>query len=220
MDRLLVIGGSGFIGREICRLAVGVGYDVRSVSQSGQPNESASWTDQVEWTAADVFSPDTWRDQLDGCDAVVHSMGTLHDSPKQGQPFERINGDSAIITALESERSDPESYVFISASAAPPTVRDAYITAKRRAERAIVDLDLRTRVLRAGPLYGKDQPHFPWVVNQGFRLLDGVDSISERMGDARPLPVEPVARAALAAADVEQETPRLLDIEAIAEYRR
>ncbi|ESP86813.1 NAD-dependent epimerase/dehydratase [Candidatus Halobonum tyrrellensis G22] len=193
---------------------------MRSVSRSGQPNESASWTDRVEWTAADVFSPDTWRDHLNGCDAVIHSMGTLHEAPKQGAPFERVNGDSAIITALESERANVESYVFISASAAPPTVRDAYITAKRRAERAIADLDLRTRILRAGPLYGKGQPHFPWFVNQGFRLLDNLNSISEQMGDARPLPVEPVARAALAAADMEQETPQLLDIEAIAEYRR
>ena len=40
------------------------------------------------------------------------------------------------------------------------------------------------------------------------------------MGDARPLPVEPVARAALAAADSKQETPRLPDIETIAKYRR
>lgn len=91
--------------------------------------------------------------------------------------------------------------MFISTSTAPPTVQDAYITAKRHTERAITDLDLRTRVLRAGPLYGKGQPHFPWIVNQGFRLFDEVDSISEQMGDARPLPVEPVARATLAATD-------------------
>lgn len=110
--------------------------------------------------------------------------------------------------------------MFISASAAPPTVRDAYITAKRRAERAIADLDLRTRILRAGPLYGKGQPHFPWIVNQGFRLLDEIGSISEQLGDARPLPVEPVARAALSTADPEQETPQLLNIETIAEHRR
>ena len=75
-------------------------------------------------------------------------------------------------------------------------------------------------MLRAGPLYGKGQPHFPRIVNQGFRLLDEVDLISEQMGDSRPLPVEPVARAALAAADMDQETPRLLDIETIAEYRQ
>ena len=40
------------------------------------------------------------------------------------------------------------------------------------------------------------------------------------MGDARSLPVEPVARAALAAADLDHETPHLLDIETIVEYRR
>ena len=110
--------------------------------------------------------------------------------------------------------------MFISTNTAPPTGRGAYLTAKRQADRVIVDLNLRTRVLRAGPLYGKAQSHFSWIVNQGSQLLNEVDSISEQMGDTRLLPVRPVARAAtLVAVDSDQETPRLLDIETIAEYQ-
>lgn len=219
MDRLLVIGGSGFIGQEICRLALAADYDVRSVSRGGRPDGTADWTDRVSWTEANVFSPNQWRNQLVNCDAVIHSIGTLHESPADGRSFERLNGDSTILTALEAERAGVASFVFISASAAPPTVRQEYVSSKRRAERAISDLDLQMTTLRAGPIYGEGQPHFSGIVNAGFRLLDQIKPISKRLGVARPLPLYPVARAALAAADPDRELPSVLDIEAIAAYR-
>ncbi|XVH30584.1 NAD-dependent epimerase/dehydratase family protein [Haloferacaceae archaeon DSL9] len=200
MARLLVTGGSGFIGREVCRLAVADGHDVRSVSRSGRPDGAAPWIDGVEWTSADVFSPHTWRDQLRGCDGVVHSIGIAHERPADGVTFERLNGDAAIITALEAERVGVETFVFLSSAANYPTARREYIRSKRRAERAVDDLELETVTLRPGPVYGPDQPHFPGAVNALFRLADSIPGLADRLGDARPLPVRDVARAAYRAA--------------------
>ena len=213
MSTLLVVGGSGFIGREICRLAVRDDREVRSVSRSGRPTTDALWADAVSWTSADLFRPDAWRDRLDGVDAVVHAVGTTDETPAAGVTFERLNGDSAIITGLEAERAGVETYVFLSAAVAPPRTRHAYVTAKRRAEAAIADLAFEQVTLRPGPVYGIDRLGGSRFVNAGLRLADSVAPIADRLGESRPLPVETVARAAYRAAI--DPGASLLDVEDI-----
>ena len=199
---LLVTGGNGFIGREVCRLACADGHDVTSVARSGPPpaEHRGPWARDVEWVAADVFAPHEWRERLLGVDAVVHSIGIISEAPKKGVTFERINGDAGIVTALESERADVTRFVYVSSSTKPPLVRDAYLTAKRRAERAIADLDLETVVLRPGPVYGPAQPHFSTVLNKSLALLGRFDWLAARWGADRPLALETVARATYDAA--------------------
>lgn len=194
---LFVTGGNGFIGRRVCAAAVRGGHDVTSVARSGPPpaDETGSWTKHVEWIAADVFSPHEWRSALSGVDCVVHSIGTISDAPDDGVTFERINGDSAILVALEAERAGVERFVYISSATKPPLVRDAYMTARRRAEDAISDLELDVVVPRFGPVYGPDQPHFPAIANWLFTAVGSVEPIARRLGEDRPFPVEAAGRA-------------------------
>ena len=213
MVTLLVVGGSGFIGRRVCRIAVRDGHEVRSVSRRGRPAVDAGWADRVSWTTADVFRPDAWRNRLDGVDAVVHSVGTISEAPDDGVTFERVNGDAAILTALEAERAGVGTYVFLSSAVKPPGVRNAYLSAKRRAEAAIADLDVDHVTLRPGPVYGSGQPHFPAIVNAAFRVIGSIPPVANRLGESRPLPVETVARATYRSALDPDES--LLDVEDI-----
>lgn len=192
---LLVTGGSGFIGRRVCKRAVDAGHSVTSVSRSGEPTGvgCGPWTDSVEWVAADVFAPHDWRDALTTVDCAVHAIGTISESPDAGVTLERLNGDSAILAALEAERAGVDRFVYISSSNKPPLVRDAYITARRRAERAIDDLDLETVIPRFGPVYGPDQPHFPDILNRLFAALGRFEPVAQRFGADRPLSVERTA---------------------------
>jgi len=194
---LVVFGGNGFIGRRVCRRAVEDSHEVTSIARSGPPvpDRRGPWAERVTWHAADVFAPQEWRHALDGADAVVHSIGIAEESPGEGVTFERVNGDSAIITALESERAGAERFVFVSSATTPPMVRGAYLTAKRRAEAAIADLDMATTVIRPAAVYGPDQPHFPSVLNRLLSLVGEFDAVAKRLGDSRPLDVETVGEA-------------------------
>ena len=205
---LLVTGGNGFIGRRICNRAVGDGHEVTSVARSGppEPGERGAWATEVDWIEGDVFAPQEWRDALDGIDCVIHSIGTLSESPGAGVTFERINGDSAIITALEAERADVDRFVYISSSATPPLVSDRYLTARRRAEAAMADLGMEIVVPRFGPVYGPAQPHFPPAVNKLISLIGRFELVAARMGDDRPFSVEQAAAATYRLA-VDDEVP-------------
>ncbi|MEF8886578.1 MAG: NAD(P)H-binding protein [Haloarculaceae archaeon] len=221
---LLVAGGNGFIGRQVCRRAVEAGHEVTSVARSGPPGPEhrGDWAGEVSWVAADVFAPHEYREHLAGVDTAVHSIGIIEEYPEQGVTFERVNGDAGILVALEAERAGVDRFVYVSSSTTPPTVRDAYIEAKRRAEAALADLELETVVLRPGPVYGPDQPHFPTLLNRLLAAVGRFEVVARQFGTDRPLSVETVGQAVYACAVGEEtgdEGTGRLDGPDIAAYR-
>ncbi|KXS11700.1 NAD(P)-binding protein [Gonapodya prolifera JEL478] len=81
--RVLVIGGTGFLGQHIVKAAVAVGAEVASVSRRGQPTFAGSrvplWATKVSWHSADILSPTSYASHLANTDAVVYTVGTLFD---------------------------------------------------------------------------------------------------------------------------------------------
>ena len=78
--RLLVLGGSGFVGREVCRNAVACGYEVTSLSRRGvSPDPSDSALAQVDWVSGDANDAATIEGLVAKADAVVHAIGLLFD---------------------------------------------------------------------------------------------------------------------------------------------
>ncbi|CAN3355751.1 MIOREX complex component 2 [Diutina catenulata] len=85
---IAIFGGNGFLGRNLVRVGVERGYDVTAFSRRGQPDSSTArqaWASQVKWEHADIFNPDSYRQQLKGIDTVVHSIGMLFENPEYKQ---------------------------------------------------------------------------------------------------------------------------------------
>ncbi|RDA92989.1 hypothetical protein CP533_5522 [Ophiocordyceps camponoti-saundersi (nom. inval.)] len=102
--KLVVCGGSGFLGSRICKHAVTRGWDVISISRSGKPNwptvigspEPPSWAHQVSWERADILRPATYAPLLKGASGVVHSMGILLEADYK----DVVSGKESPLTAL------------------------------------------------------------------------------------------------------------------------
>lgn len=152
--KVLVTGGSGFIGSQVCRLAVEEGLTVVSLSRSGRPMRQEGWTDKVTWAAADVFNPSTWHHHLADCEAVVHCIGIAWERPNDQVTFERLNGDSAIIVANTAHAQGVRRFILISAAGNIPFTSPRYLSAKRRAEAHIRGLSFRHAILRPNLVYG------------------------------------------------------------------
>lgn len=79
--RLLVLGGNGFVGREVCRLAVQRGFQVTSLSRRGEnPEPGNQELDQVNWVKGNAVDAGVVSDLVGEADAVVHAIGLLFDS--------------------------------------------------------------------------------------------------------------------------------------------
>ncbi|KAL5598877.1 hypothetical protein BROUX41_003802 [Berkeleyomyces rouxiae] len=151
--RIVVCGGNGFVGSRICKFAVARGWDVMSISRSGQPRWDAvsasatapAWARKVSWERANLLDATTYRALLSNSDYVVHSMGILLETDYKGL----VRGTSGVISGLRGlllGSSGPGSANPLakgaapSASAAQPTYesmnRDSAVTLAREAAKA------------------------------------------------------------------------------------
>lgn len=102
--RLVVCGGNGFLGSRICKYAVARGWDVTSISRSGEPKWNTvtssdappQWARKVAWERADILRPATYAPLLKGADFVVHSLGILLEADYKGV----LRGQESPITGL------------------------------------------------------------------------------------------------------------------------
>ncbi|CAK7226623.1 hypothetical protein SBRCBS47491_006294 [Sporothrix bragantina] len=90
--KLVVCGGNGFLGSRICKFGVQRGWEVTSISRSGEPRwevvsktrTAPSWARRVSWERADVFLPETYAPLFRGANYAVHSLGILLEADYKG----------------------------------------------------------------------------------------------------------------------------------------
>ncbi|EHL02502.1 NAD(P)-binding Rossmann-fold containing protein [Glarea lozoyensis ATCC 20868] len=105
VKKIVVCGGNGFLGSRICKSAVARGWDVTSISRSGEPQWSSvtsspsppPWAHKVTWERADILKPSTYAPLLKNSDYVVHSMGILLEADYKGV----ISGRESPIKGLQ-----------------------------------------------------------------------------------------------------------------------
>jgi len=77
---LLVLGGGGYVGSQVCRLAVDRGYAVTSLSRRGEnPDPDDARLAAVTWVKGDAADEGTVKALVEESDAVVHAIGLLFD---------------------------------------------------------------------------------------------------------------------------------------------
>ena len=69
MRKILVLGGNGFLGRNLCRHLVEMGEDVYSFDMSLPEKESPG----IHYLEGDFFDDYTLKKIIDGMDVIYHA---------------------------------------------------------------------------------------------------------------------------------------------------
>ncbi len=77
--KILVLGGSGFVGKEVVRALCAGGHAVRATYSVSAPDRPVEFAD-VDWIAVDLENSESIKAALEGCVAVIHAAGY---EPKQ-----------------------------------------------------------------------------------------------------------------------------------------
>ena len=77
--KVLVTGGTGFLGSYIIKQLVVKGYEVRAIRRS---NKLPSWIpkeiiEKAEWIEGDILDVVALQDAMEGIDAIIHSAGIV-----------------------------------------------------------------------------------------------------------------------------------------------
>ncbi|XP_002978610.2 uncharacterized protein At1g32220, chloroplastic isoform X2 [Selaginella moellendorffii] len=153
--KVVVLGGSGFVGSSVCKAAIAQGIDVTSLSRSGKPSYPDPWVDQVLWVSGNVFYAD-WNSLLKGATAVISTIGGFGTN----EEMEKINGEANIVAVGEACKAGIPKFVYVSVHDynLPFFVLNSlgYFTGKRKAEAEVLSkFPGSGTVLRPGFIYGK-----------------------------------------------------------------
>jgi NADH dehydrogenase len=156
---VLVAGGTGCLGRALCRELAERGHGVTAMARSP---DAVALPRGVETVAADVTDPDL-TGVVDGHDAVVNLVALpSHVSPR-GTDHEAVHRDGTAALVAASEATGAERFVQLSALGVDSDVDTAYFRAKRGAERVVRESVLDWTVLRPSVVFGEGCAFFPFL---------------------------------------------------------
>ncbi|WP_232702886.1 complex I NDUFA9 subunit family protein [Halobacterium wangiae] len=150
---VLVTGGTGFIGRHLCRELDERGHDVTALSRHP---DGTGLPESVGTAVGDVTAYDAVAEAMEGHDAVVNlvALSPLF-KPKQGDERHldvHLGGTRNVVQAAEETGAE---YVFqMSALGADPNGPTAYIRAKGAAESVVRESDLEHTIVRPSVIFG------------------------------------------------------------------
>jgi uncharacterized protein YbjT (DUF2867 family) len=147
MAQILVIGGSGFIGRALSEILIQAGQSVIVPSRQRSPAAQS-----VKWLAADVHDPEQLRRLMSGCDVVINLVGILHGSAAD---FERAHVTLTEKIVQACQQSGIRRYLHMSALGAAPDGPSHYQRSKARAEAIVRASGLDWIIYRPSVVFGE-----------------------------------------------------------------
>lgn len=114
-ERVLLTGGTGFIGSHVVEHLADAGYDVRCVVRNAKYRPEWMKDERVELVAGDASDIASMRDALDGCKHVVHMATAMQDDWSRTK---RANVDPTEELAVAALVRGIDRFVFTSTIAA------------------------------------------------------------------------------------------------------
>ena len=117
--RILITGGTGFLGAYIIQQLTGKGYHVRALRRKNQLPAfiPGHVFDKVEWVNGDVLDSSTLEDAMEGIDTVVHSAAIVSFIASERLQMYKTNVDGTANTVNAALLKNIRRFVHISSVA-------------------------------------------------------------------------------------------------------
>jgi NADH dehydrogenase len=198
--RIVVTGGTGFIGGEIVeRLLETGGHDVCVTTRR---TDRDPWRGRVRLVQAFAGDPTSLGRAFAGADVVVHAIQFPNhpvEDPSRGRTYIEVDGHGTITAAKVAKAMGVRRFVYMSGAGAGENRPQPWFQAKDMAEAAIRDSGMEHAFLRPSWIYGpRDRSMNRFVFF--CRYLPVVPVIGDGTTPVYPIYVKDVARCAADAA--------------------
>lgn len=154
MAAVLVIGGSGFIGKNLSASLLQAGHAVTVPSRDPQRlHQDGQLAQTAQMVAADVHDMDQLLQLMSGCDVVINLVGILHGSPAD---FEHAHVGLTGKVLEACRLSGIRRYLHMSALGAQLNAPSHYQRSKARAESLVRASGLDWTIYRPSVVFGEE----------------------------------------------------------------
>ena len=159
---VLVVGGSGFIGQNLCTELLDRGHDVTALSRSPDPEVLPG---NVETAMGDVTAYDSIEPAFEGRDAVYNlvSLSPLFEPRGGNERHDQVHRGGTEHCLRAAADHEVDRFVQMSALGADPDGKTHYIRAKGRAEALVRDTDTDWTIVRPSVVFGDGGEFVPFT---------------------------------------------------------
>lgn len=160
--RVLVVGGTGFIGQHLCRELHDRGHDVTALSRS--PDET-DFPDGIETAMGDVTAYDSIESAFEGQNVVVNlvALSPLFRPSGGNEAHYRVHRDGTENVVRAAEDHGVGRLIQLSALGADPDGETAYIRSKGEAEELVRESKLEWVLVRPSVVFGEGEEFVPYT---------------------------------------------------------
>jgi uncharacterized protein YbjT (DUF2867 family) len=155
-NNILVLGGSGFVGRSLCEKLVeqSGGAGGRIVVPSRRPHRAAAirFLPTVEVVRSDVHLDRDLARLMRGVDTVVNLVAILHGSP---EAFKKVHVDLPQRLGKACQQAGVKRLVHVSALGVQPNAPSNYLRSKTIGEAVLHASGLDVTILRPSVIFGE-----------------------------------------------------------------
>ena len=157
--RILVAGGTGFVGRSIAGELLQAGHEVWILSRDPDKVRTIPQLQEASPRRGDVTEPASLVGVADGMEAIVGVVQFPNypvELPRRGLTFDRYDRRGTEHLLGEARRAGVARYLYLSGAGADPASDKTWYRAKGLAEKAVEDSGLEFCILRPSWAYGPD----------------------------------------------------------------
>jgi uncharacterized protein YbjT (DUF2867 family) len=194
--RIVVTGGTGFIGREIIAELLADASDDLVVT-TRDPDRVDPWRGRVERVQAFAGDPLSLGRAFARADVVVQAIQFKNhpvEDPSRGRTYLEVDGRGTEVAAAVAKNSGVRRFVYLSGAGAGQGRKESWFVAKDQAEAAIRATGMEHTLLRPSWIYGpadRSMSRFVFFC----RYLPVVPVIGDGKSRVHPIYVKDVARA-------------------------
>jgi uncharacterized protein YbjT (DUF2867 family) len=154
--RIFLTGASGYVGHVVAKTLIHEGHEVVALHRNGSERPLADGN--LTRVVGDITDPDSLKGKIDGCDAVVHLVGIIRESPKKGITMQRIHADGTKHVIEEAKRAGIRRFLHMSALGAREQAISAYHRSKWQGEEYVRQAGFDYTIFQPSVIFGKGGP--------------------------------------------------------------
>ena len=211
--RIVVTGGTGFIGREVVSRLLETPGDTVAVT-TRDPGRRDPWGGRVEQVQAFAGDALSLGKAFTGAEVVVHAIQFPNhpvEDPKRGRSYLEVDGRGTQVAAAVARKLGVRRFVYLSGAGAGQGRPQPWFRAKDMAEAAIRESGMEYALLRPSWIYGagdRSMNRFATFV----RYLPVVPVIGDGTTPVYPIYVKDVARCVAEAVRREDARDKALEL--------
>ncbi len=150
--KIALFGSTGFIGQAIMEFGLKRGHHFRILTRGGNPGVS-EFAENISCSFGSIDDPEAVESVIQGCDAVIYSVGLIREFPKKNILFSTTHVDGVKHSVKAAEKFGVKRFILISAHGIE-SAKTAYQVSKRRGEDIVRNSALHWTIIRPSMVFG------------------------------------------------------------------